>query len=322
MNLDAGTKRVVELYSKYPFPWEGTHDDFFPRFILPAMTELARDYPIRRLLDAGCGTGNVTVEIGSHLPGVEVTAVDLTDISLGRAKERAEERKLTNIRFQKSNLLEHDPALGVFDFVYCQGVIHHLSDPLAGLKNLNRYLKRDHHAFVWLYSLLGRKRILEFREALRILGVEDLPWEQKVQLAMDARPLFLTERPTLLRKFIKVLDFFERNRFKGLGRYVYNYFAKPSHGTKAGISVADQYLHPQDKYYRVAEAFDLFSGAGFEFVRVLTGMSNSLTESFKGQSGIAAASRFSKMETYVLIELHERPEGIGYLIKKTREIAD
>jgi ubiquinone/menaquinone biosynthesis C-methylase UbiE len=322
MSLDEGTKKVVEMYSKYPFPSRGNYGDFFRRFVLPSVTQLKRDYPIRRLLDAGCGTGNIAIDIASLLPDAEVTAIDLTDESLALARQTALHHGLSNISFQNSNLLQYDPELGAFDFVYCQGVIHHLSDPLLGMKNLNRYLKNGHHAFVWLYSLLGRRRILDMREVIKILGVESLPWEQKIQLVMEARPLFLSQRPTVLRKVIKVLEYFDKHGFKRLGRDLYDYFAKPSRGTYAGIHVADLYLHPQDKYYRFADAVDLFCHAGFDLVCVLQGMSNTLDESFGPKTTLRNSQSISRLDSYKLIELHEQPEGVGYLIKKTGEASD
>lgn len=319
-NLDEKTEKVVEMYSKYPFPSRGNHGDYFERFVLPTITQLKRDYPIRRLLEAGCGTGNITADIATHLPDAQITAVDLTEESLGLAKQRAAQQGLKNVTFQKSNLLEHDPGLGVFDFVYCQGVIHHLTDPLTGMKNLNRYLKKDHHAFVWLYSLLGRTRILEMREALKILGVESLAWEQKVQLALEARPHFLSQRLTFIRKVIKVLEYCDKHGFKGLGGFLYSHLKK-SPGDAAGrIVLADQYLHPQDKFYRFVEAFDLFHQAGFELVGVLQGMSNTIQESFGDDVKLVSGRSFSQRDAYTLIELHEQPEGVGYLIKKTSEV--
>lgn len=319
-NLDERTEKVVEMYSKYPFPFGGNHDNFFERFVLPTITQLNKDYPIRRLLEAGCGTGNITADIASRLPDVEITAVDLTDESLALARKRAESRGLKNVTFQKSNLLQHDPELGVFDFVYCQGVIHHLSDPLAGMKNLNRYLKKDCHAFVWLYSLLGKRRILEMREALKILGADDLAWEPKIQLAQKARPLFFSQRLTLVRKVIKILEYLDKNGFKGFGRYLSHNIRKSPQDLAGRIGLADQILHPQDKYYRFVEAIDLFTNAGFDFVSVLEGMSNSVDQSFGPDAPWINDKKLSLLNSYTLVELHEQPEGVGFLIKKIREI--
>jgi len=320
LNLDEKTRSVVEMYSKYPFPSRPHRDDFFQRFVLPSILQLKKDYPIRRLLEAGCGTGNMTVEMASALPEVEITAIDLTDASLELAKQRVAQANLTNVTIRKSNLLQYDPELGVFDFVHCQGVIVCLSDPLAGMKNLNRYLAQGHHAFVWLYSLLGRRRLLDLREALKILGVESLPWEQRIQLAMDARPLFLSQRLTFARKVIKVLECYEKQGFKGVVREAYHRFRRPFGGTYAQVIAADQYLHPLDKFHRFAEAWDLFSGAGFDLVRVLQGMSNTLEESF-GSERLLRDKHLSRLEAYKLIELHEQPEGVGYLVQKTGEVS-
>jgi ubiquinone/menaquinone biosynthesis C-methylase UbiE len=321
VNVDEATGKVVEMYSKYPFPFHGNHGNYFEQTLLQPLKELGREYPIRRLLDAGCGTGNITADIATLLPEIQITAIDLTDESLSLAKKRAAEHGFKNVAFRKSNLMEYDRELGVFDFVYSQGVIHHLSDPLTGMKNLNRYLKQDHYAFVWLYSLLGRRDLLEMREALKILGVDQLPWEQRVQLAKDTRPLFMGARSTFLRKLIKVLDYLDRYKFKGFGHFLAEYFRRSSRERYDDIVLADQILHPQDKFYRFAEAVEMFNQAGFKFVKVLQGMSNTLEESFGPQAKRILSKKVSMLDSYNLIELHEKPLGTGYLIKKTRELS-
>ena len=184
------------------------------------------------------------------------------------------------------------------------------------MKNLNRYLKPGHHAFVWLYALLGRKRLLEMREALQVLRVESLPWDERIELARQARPLFLSQKLTLMRKLIKVLEYVDKQGFKGLARHIVGRLRDSASVTY----VSDQLLHPQDHFYRFAEAHELFANAGFEFVRVLQGMSNTLQESFGDEPIFKNRGGFSQMETYRLIELYEQPEGFGFLIRKTKEL--
>jgi SAM-dependent methyltransferase len=319
MNVDEKTRKVVEMYSKYPFPSEGNHGNYFENTVLGPLQELSRERPIKRLLDAGCGTGNITADIASRLPGFEITAVDLTDQSLALAKERAARHGFTNVTFRRSNLMEYDPDLGVFDFVYSQGVIHHLSDPLTGMKNINKYLKKDHYAFIWLYSILGRRELLDMREALRILGVDKLSWEQRMQLTKETRPLFWGARSTPLRRVIRLLDYLDKNGFKGFGHFLWQYFRKSARASFDDIILADQVLHPQDKFYRFREAFEMFEAAGFQFVKVLEGMSNSMGQSFGPNSPLAVRKDLSTVDAYTLIELHEKPLGTGYLIKKVRE---
>jgi hypothetical protein len=161
------------------------------------------------------------------------------------------------------------------------------------------------------------------REALKILGVEGLPWEKKIEMALAARPLFLNKPLTPARKLIKVLEYVDECGFSGLLPYLYGYLRKAPGGVNSAVyrevHTADYVLHPQDKYYRVAEAMDLFDKSGFELVSILQGMSNSIEESFGADNKLIAGRKLSQREAYTLIELHEQPEGIGYLIRKTRE---
>jgi SAM-dependent methyltransferase len=320
MNVDEKTRKVVEMYSKYPFPSEGNHGNYFDNVVLGPIQELSRERPIKRLLDAGCGTGNITADIAARLPDVQITAVDLTDQSLELARKRAAEHGFKNVEFRRTNLMEYDPDLGLYDFVYSQGVIHHLSDPLTGMKNINRYLKKDHYAFIWLYAILGRRELLDMREALKILGVDKLSWEQRLQLTKETRPLFWGARSTFLRRVIKVLDYLDKNGLKGFGYFLKQYFHKSARSSFDDIILADQVLHPQDKFYRFREAWELFEGSGFEFVKILEGMSNTMLQSFGPNSSLTARKDLSTLDAYTLIELHEKPLGFGYLVRKVRDI--
>jgi len=316
MSMDHQTSKVVEMYNRYPFPSRGNYDNYFETFVLPTIMEIRKSRRISRILDAGCGTGNISIDIARHLPDIEIIAIDLTDESLRIAQSKAMSLQLKNIEFQKSNLLEYNPQLGLFDFIYCQGVVHHLSSPFEGMRNLNRYLKYNGHAFVWLYGLLGRRHILDMREALKILGAESLPWEKKLELAAKTRSLFLDKKRTLLRKIINVLERLDQYGLAGFGRYLKGHLPSIVEGTPENIWLADTIFHPQDKYYRFSEALELFSKTGFSFVRILEGMSNTLVESFGSKELVDAGKKLPIVEVYQLIELHEKPSGIGFLIKK------
>lgn len=316
MKLDQQTSKVVEMYSRFPFPLQGNHGNYFERNVFPTIQQVQKQYPIRRLLDAGCGTGNITADIARLMPDTDVTAIDLTDESLGIAKRRIADLNIKNVTFKKSNLMEYDPDLGQFDFVYSQGVIHHLSDPPTGMRNLHRYTRDGHNAFVWLYAIMGRNDILRMREALKVLGADQLSWDEKIQLARDVRPLFYSGRPTPLRKVIKLLDYIDRYKLKGLRAYISDYFRRSSRAEYDNTIIADQILHPQDKFYRVREAIELFTSTGFEFLRVVDGMSNSPQESFGSDLPLQNGRRLSQADIYTLIELHEQPVGFGFLLKK------
>jgi 2-polyprenyl-3-methyl-5-hydroxy-6-metoxy-1,4-benzoquinol methylase len=58
----------------------------------------------------------------------------MTEASLNIAERLAARHKVNNVRLEQRNLLDLELA-DTFDIVVSSGVIHHLEDPLRGLKN-------------------------------------------------------------------------------------------------------------------------------------------------------------------------------------------
>jgi LSD1 subclass zinc finger protein len=81
----------------------------------------------RIALEAGCGTGQYALGFASRFAQVLVT--DISYVSLVQAQKIASEHGLLNVSVFASDL-EHIPlADGTVDFVHCNGVIEHVSDP-------------------------------------------------------------------------------------------------------------------------------------------------------------------------------------------------
>ncbi len=72
--------------------------------------------PVKSILEFGCGTGNITLELAQK--GFEMTAVDLSDNMLTIADEKAEKAGQNTIRFFKGDMSNF--AIGEqFDAVIC-----------------------------------------------------------------------------------------------------------------------------------------------------------------------------------------------------------
>jgi ubiquinone/menaquinone biosynthesis C-methylase UbiE len=88
---------------------------------------------------AGGGTGDSTIYLAEQLRelGGEVVYLDVSAASMAVARARADVRGLTNIRWLNDSLMNL-PALGlgVFDYISCTGVLHHLESTEAGLAAL------------------------------------------------------------------------------------------------------------------------------------------------------------------------------------------
>ena len=75
-----------------------------------------------RILDAGCGTGALAIELAKR--GAHVIAVDLSATLIDLAKERMDASLAHVVEFHAGDML--DPKFGYFDYVVCMdSVIHY-----------------------------------------------------------------------------------------------------------------------------------------------------------------------------------------------------
>jgi magnesium-protoporphyrin O-methyltransferase len=75
----------------------------------------------RRVLDAGCGTGVLAMDLGGR--GAEVLAIDLSPTLVTHGRERAEAAGVTGIDFRSGDMLSAE--LGTFDWVVAMDSLIH-----------------------------------------------------------------------------------------------------------------------------------------------------------------------------------------------------
>ena len=175
---DATSRLVQEQYEENPYPrWVR-----MPR-IERATTiarYLRRKFPLAsfqasngsdsvEFLSAGCGTGQLALEIAQGLEA-RVLAVDLSLSSLGYAKRKALELGLSEIEFAQADILALGTTGRRFDIVECSGVLHHMADPLAGWRALLSLLNPGGFMLVALYSEAARQGIVEARRFIAEKG--------------------------------------------------------------------------------------------------------------------------------------------------------
>jgi ubiquinone/menaquinone biosynthesis C-methylase UbiE len=90
---------------------------------LIAQAELA---DAQRVLEIGCGTGNLTIRAKRAHPSVEVIGSDPDPLALARAERKA--RRLNGIRFESGYAQRLPYADGEFDRVLSSMMLHHLDD--------------------------------------------------------------------------------------------------------------------------------------------------------------------------------------------------
>lgn len=126
-------------------------------------------------LVAGCGTGYEPISLARMDPELKITAIDLSVSSLSYGLFRAKKLGVSSIQFVQGDILALHRLDSRFDFVVCTGVLHHMSDPLAGWRSLCQITRPGGVMRVSLYSNRGRRRVVRAREAIRAQGFKDFP---------------------------------------------------------------------------------------------------------------------------------------------------
>ena len=168
-------KNGIVTYSKYDHP-HIISSTIFGGNPLPT--------PFRAMI-VGAGTGDATIELAIGLVQINrgkdstILHVDLSQASINVAKARLlKHRKYLEpsgikILFLQSKFydLESRDIGEPFDYINCVGVLHHLPDPLIGLKILNNLLESGGGINMMVYATVGRTGIYHVREMARLLSL-------------------------------------------------------------------------------------------------------------------------------------------------------
>lgn len=186
----------------------------------------------QRILLAGCGSFSPYPTSVAN-PRADIVALDLSQANLRRARIHSLLHGRRNIRYLQGDLLDHATAPGPFSFIDSFGVLHHLEEPLAGLKALERRLAPGGIIRIMVYSRHGRREEESIRRALRLLGVHN----------MDG-----------LRRLARLAK-------KG-SRFATYLSTAPEASHASGL--ADALLHPRVTTFSINTLLDLCAGAGLQ----------------------------------------------------------
>jgi ubiquinone/menaquinone biosynthesis C-methylase UbiE len=103
----------------------------------------------RRALDVGTGTARIPILVCGHLPGVTVTATDLSDEMLAVARVNVDRAALgARIAFAKEDAKAMSFPDGAFDAVLSNTILHHIPDPSGAIAEMWRVLATGGAIFV------------------------------------------------------------------------------------------------------------------------------------------------------------------------------
>jgi 2-polyprenyl-3-methyl-5-hydroxy-6-metoxy-1,4-benzoquinol methylase len=311
MNSESNISQAVQqLYDTYPFPPETLLDEPPPgynwRWNWPVAYSFCTGQKPKnqaiRILDAGCGTGVGTDYLVHLNPEAHVTAIDLSSGALEVAQERCQRSGADRVTFHHLSIYDVGQLEGEFDLINCVGVLHHLPDPIRGIKALASKLAPGGLLHIFVYAELGRWEIQLMQKAIALLQQNshlDQPTGETYQEGVKiGRQIFaaLPENNRILKR--------EKERW-----------AMENH---RDASFADMYVHPQEIDYNIDTLFEFIDASELDFL----GFSNVDYWNIERLLGkqpelMERAQQLSDRQRYRLIELLD-PEITHYEFFLTR----
>ncbi|HDJ34225.1 MAG TPA: class I SAM-dependent methyltransferase [Bacteroidetes bacterium] len=109
----------------------------------------ARGFKKGKILDSGCGSGDMVLAMAENVPGYEITGVDLSKPLLEYARAEAEKRHLTNrVKFLKADVHTLPFDDNSFDAAFSINMVHWVNDPASMLQEIERVLKPEGYLFI------------------------------------------------------------------------------------------------------------------------------------------------------------------------------
>jgi SAM-dependent methyltransferase len=113
--------------------------------------------PNARVLDAGCGTGEISLRLAQAFPNAQVLGVDLIEEHLHLARARCAELG-DRVVFEKRSIFDLGLSAGVFDLVVCRHVLQAVPHPERAIAELTRVTR----AGGWLHLIVEDYLMIQF----------------------------------------------------------------------------------------------------------------------------------------------------------------
>jgi len=153
------SQAVNAFYNENPFPGYDIHkynlrEDLY-RNANPYALLVDGQIPYgARVADVGCGTGQLACLLS--LKDRHVEGFDFSDASIELAERLKARLCLENVHFTTRNIFDLAEPDEKFDYVFCNGVLHHTPDPYGGFCRLVPMVKPGGYIVIGLYNLYGR----------------------------------------------------------------------------------------------------------------------------------------------------------------------
>ena len=220
---DKTVKSVTSFYDKKPFPNYKRDDNKFTILNLGNKNLLAKLCKQnigfnKDVLEIGCGTGQLSIYFALGTNN-RIIGLDPTLASLKLASKFSKENNINNVKFVNADLFDDVISDEFFDFIWCNGVLHHTKDPYGAFEILIQSLKKNGYVLIGLYNKYGRLRTLIRKYLYKIFGKKLLlkidPTLRNLKLDENEQTAWIRDQYThpieSLHTIDEVLKWFKKN---------------------------------------------------------------------------------------------------------------
>lgn len=134
------------------------------------------------ILDAGCGNGRI-LKLMHHIGGVEQKYIGVDFASWKTAQANLIDYKNVTIKMADLTNFSTMKDLAAPDFIYCQEVLHHTSDPSLSFGNLVKLLKKGGEIAIYVYK--QKAPIREYTDDFVRSKIEAMTHDEAADLTRD-----------------------------------------------------------------------------------------------------------------------------------------
>ena len=244
--MDDTTQAVREMYEQYAYP------SGVPQIRVASDVRVILSHGrIKRpqgkplvVLDAGCGRAVGLVAAATLQPDVRFVGVDMSRTSLADARAQVEQRGLSNVELHEIDLMTLDGLDvpdGGYDVIVSSGVVHHMSEPVTGLKKLREVLAPHGIISLMLYGKHGREPLQRLVRALDVIAPRALPLDKRLAVGRAVATGHPEDGPLLQGPWTDLMR-------------------------TSDVEFVDRYLNVNESSYSVDELWSLVEDAGLSFL--------------------------------------------------------
>ena len=224
---------ILDLPNWLAGNWEWFDPSHAHRIFWPSL-----DYkPDLNILIAGCGTNQAAVFAYTN-PEAKVVAIDVSQSSLDHHRYLKNKYKMKNLELHLLPIEDVSKLNCDFDLIVSTGVLHHLEEPLRGLKALAECLRQDGVIAIMLYAKYGRIGVEMMQSIFRDIGL----YQNDASVLMIRDLLAVLPQNHPVRSYMEIAP-----------------------DLQFDVGLVDTFLHNREQSYSIEECFNLVKSAGLVF---------------------------------------------------------